>query len=239
MAWVPCLLLTGFVGGTYAGLFKTFPVPQIIAAKQTFDRLRVGGRALYVNEDAVTMARKDEWLTGKAEIVMAGDSITAGGRWNEFFSGIDIHNRGIGSDTVSGLFARVPHIIAKKPERVFILIGITDIFRGSVNADIAAKYGDVVEALVPHTKVYLQSVIHCGPPLCDEDRNVQIVELNKQIAAIAKTHGAGFIDLNAALSANQQIKPEFTDDGVHLTPTGYRVWRDVLAPYVLGGAVEL
>ena len=225
------LTVVGLTYGTYAGFYRTFPVPQVIAVSQTLDRLR-GAPPLSVNSDAAITARKDEWLSGKADVVMAGDSITAGGRWNEFFPGIEIHNRGIGGDTVSGLFARAPRIIAKKPERVFILIGINDIFRGSANADIIAKYGNVLSALTPHSKVYVQSVMHCAPPLCDADRNTQIAGLNKQIDGLSKQHDAVFIDLNAVLSVGQKIRPEFTDDGVHLTPAGYRAWRDVLAPHM-------
>jgi len=40
------------------------------------------------------------------------------------------------------------------------------------------------------------------------------------------------VDLNAQLSDAQGLKPEYTHDGIHLNGAGFKVWADVLAPYL-------
>lgn len=65
-------------------------------------------------------------------IVFLGDSITEKIDWHELFhnSHYDILNRGIGSDTISGVINRINTIINLKPSKVFLMIGINDIALG-------------------------------------------------------------------------------------------------------------
>lgn len=70
-------------------------------------------------------------------IVFLGDSITEKIDWKELFSKNNILNRGIGSDTISGLINRTDSIVKLKPSKVFLMIGINDIaLGGGGNRDV-------------------------------------------------------------------------------------------------------
>ncbi len=237
--WIGALALAGFalLAGIYSGTYGTFPAPQLFGVYDAFaGALRPANDSMYVDDDAVEDAKLDVWLNGKADVVMFGDSITAGGRWEEMFAGIAIHDRGIGGDTITGMERRVPQVIAKKPGKVFMLAGINDVFAGNKEADILARYAAVAKALAPQTELYLQSIILCGEPRCDDDRRAVIKRLNAKIAEIAKANGATYLDLNAALAPDGQIAAAYTTDGVHLSGDGYRVLRDLLAPHMRAAA---
>ena len=51
--------------------------------------------------------------TRPGEVVFAGDSLVADGPWAEFYS--EIHNRGIGGETTSGLLGRLDEITEGRP----------------------------------------------------------------------------------------------------------------------------
>lgn len=54
-----------------------------------------------------------------SEIIFLGDSITARGRFEEFFPGIFLLNRGIGSDTSKGVLNRISEVIGRNQGRFF------------------------------------------------------------------------------------------------------------------------
>jgi hypothetical protein len=63
-------------------------------------------------------------------IIFLGDSITEKMDWQELFSSNNIINRGICSDTISGVINRLDSILQVKPSKVFLMIGINDMALG-------------------------------------------------------------------------------------------------------------
>ena len=73
-------------------------------------------------------------------VLFFGDSITHGGRYIAFLQlfldsrglpGTELHNAGISGGTAAGGLLRIQHdVIARKPDRVFILFGMNDVGRG-------------------------------------------------------------------------------------------------------------
>ena len=59
-------------------------------------------------------------------IVFAGDSLTQGGEWAEFYCGA--LNRGIGGDTSEGMMKRIRTITALNPRAVFLMVGSNDLY---------------------------------------------------------------------------------------------------------------
>jgi lysophospholipase L1-like esterase len=224
-----------FAFGVYAGLYQAFPVPQLLEAKRGIEQLFSETPPMSVNEDSVGLAKQDARLSGEADIVMLGDSITAGGRWNELFEGVTIHNRGISGDTITGIKMRLDQIIRKRPKKIFLLIGINDIVGGSDARTFQQTYADIVDRLEPHSKIYVQSVLHCLPPKCDAKINDRIAADNRWLKDMARQKGVEFIDLNAALSTDQRLRAEFTEDGVHLNAAGYMQWLRAIEQPVCDG----
>ena len=124
-----------------------------------------------VDASAVLAAKADFWLDSPADVMMAGDSLIAAGRWDEIPPGISVHNRGIGGDTISGLLLRSDAIMAKSPRQIIVMIGINDLMAGSDTKDIARQYDAVVAKFAPESRLTLLGVLKCGPPRCDRAMN--------------------------------------------------------------------
>jgi len=65
----------------------------------------------------------NSYPTRQANIVMLGDSHTAGVNWGELLGRKDVVGRGIPSDVTKGLLARLSDVLKLKPKVVFILVG--------------------------------------------------------------------------------------------------------------------
>src|SRR5262245_9927079 len=59
----------------------------------------------------------------KGRIAMVGDSLTEIAPWSGMFPDEDIANYGISGDTVDGVLARVPSILASRAKKVLVMIG--------------------------------------------------------------------------------------------------------------------
>lgn len=175
------------------------------------------------------------------DIVFLGNSITNGGEWCELFGDARVKNRGISGDTTDGVFDRLEPIITGHPRKIFLLIGINDVSRGRTTAQIADGIRAIAERIAaesPSTKLYLQSVL----PVNDcygmfgshTSRYRQVAEINAEIQQIAADTGAVYVDLYSHFAdpENDKMRPELTNDGLHLLGKGYLLWRDVVNPYV-------
>ncbi len=159
---------------------------------------------------------------------MFGDSLTAGGDWPGLLARSDVTNHGVPGDTIRGAIARVPEVLALRPEVVVVMLGINDLLMGRSVDDCAADHVELVRQLAPRTRVIVQTVM----PVRDlpVGRNA-IAVLNEKLAAMCATHGCELVEVGAAVTGpDGQLAVELTTDGVHLTDVGYRRWRDVLAP---------
>jgi lysophospholipase L1-like esterase len=222
--------LTGCLLATLALFLAGVGVGQCQVVKAQLRSLWPGPDGLRLDSSATLAATADLWLDGPADVVIAGDSLIAAGRWDEIFPGISIHNRGIGGDTVSGLLLRSDAIIAKSPRQIIVMIGINDLMAGSSTKDIARRYEALVAKFAPESHIILLSVLQCGPPKCNQTMNKKVASLNIAIADIAQRHKVRFVDLNPSFTRQGQLKRHLTYDGVHLNGLGYRLMRELLMP---------
>jgi lysophospholipase L1-like esterase len=57
--------------------------------------------------------------------------------------------------------------------------------------------------------------------------------LNAALASLARTHGAAFVDLTSVFAgATGAIRPEYSNDELHLLGAGYDAWRRAIAPHL-------
>jgi lysophospholipase L1-like esterase len=166
-------------------------------------------------------------------IVFVGDSLTQDGMWQEFFGGkLPILNRGIGGDTSVGVLRRIGQVTALKPLAVFLMIGINDSLTiGYSPADTAHVVHDIVGAIrrdSPGTLIYLQSLLPSrSPKSCRWSE-----EANRLIAPMADNHSVFFLNLRDRFVEDGLLARRLTRDGLHLSPEGFRVWRDALDPVI-------
>ena len=174
-----------------------------------------------------------------SDIVFLGNSLTElGGNWGSRFNNSIVKNRGIAGDVTEGVLARLGEIFYFKPNAVFLLIGINDVFANKAPEFIATNIAQIATKIhqrTPNTKVYVQTIL----PTNNAAIVTAIRETNTLLVANANANNYTVINLHP-LFANESdlLKPEFTTDGTHLTEAGYAVWVneiDALIPSNLSG----
>lgn len=174
------------------------------------------------------------------DVVFLGDSITDEGEWSEFWSDLSIKNRGIAGDTTLGLLRRLDSILDARPQQLVLMIGINDLLNErSQPAAISAHHQEILERIrsrTPTTRVLVQSLLPVNAVLCGRQVNQEIIAINRQLQALARQFGLVYVDLFTPFcDRQQQLDPQYTLDGVHLNGPGYRLWQNILDPYLREG----
>ena len=173
---------------------------------------------------------------GSGEIVFLGNSITEGGDWARLTGLSNTLNRGIGGDITYGLLARINTITARKPRKLFILIGVNDIGKDIPDAVIAnnvKKLLGIIKSESPDTQVFVQSILPVNPeyPGFPQHYNKQyhVLMTNQLLERVSIEEGVTFINLFPFfLDEHQRLRMDLTPDGLHLNENGYRLWVDLL-----------
>lgn len=175
------------------------------------------------------------------DIVFLGDSITDGCEWAELFGNRHVRNRGISADRSGWLLERIDTIIAARPKRLFLMIGTNDLSVGATPDEVVGNIRKLVvrfQRRSPWTKLFIQSIL----PVNGVDFkkyphhygiNPQIVETNRQLESLCREKGIVYIDLWSQLADDRGLLDNrYTNDGLHLTGTGYLVWKQAVEKYV-------
>lgn len=195
---------------------------------------------------SMTRRRKDSWAASKlksADIVFLGDSITHEGSWEEYFLDCQAVNRGISGDTVQGVIDRLPDVLALEPKKIFLMIGVNDLNNHLPIDKLKTAYEDLFDKLnkdAGNTEICLQSIL----PVKDKlhfglgAKNKDIVAVNSFLKNQAENRGFTFIDTHS-LFANEQgiLRPELSNDGLHLCGQGYAQWRDAIRQFTQIGPI--
>lgn len=166
------------------------------------------------------------------EIVFLGNSITEHGEWQELVPGKPVLNRGIGGDNTFGVLARVGEIAAAHPDKIFVMIGINDLFRKLPYEVTINNYQRIIQKIKqasPQTKLYIQSILPINEDMTKEPytkgRNMLVPELNRRIKALALEQGLVYVDLHPLFEdAEGKLKRELAIDGIHLKASAYITW---------------
>ncbi|MGL4208134.1 MAG: GDSL-type esterase/lipase family protein [Candidatus Adiutrix sp.] len=173
-------------------------------------------------------------------IVMLGDSLTFGHNWQEAFPRAKVHNLGQNGDTVRGVWSRLDQVITINPDQVFLLIGINDLLCGATSGEIITGQKRIWDELakLPQTRLYIISLL---PYMEDAlpsafggfSQNLILRGLNEQLKTLADENKLTFINLFPLLADEDlQLQPDFTTDGLHLSPAAYKVWEEAIRPFI-------
>ena len=175
-----------------------------------------------------------------SDIIMLGNSLTDGAEWNELFDNCHVKNRGIVGDIIPGFFERLEPILKGQPRKIFIMGGVNDISHGVSADSIVSAMTQVVttiQARCPKTEIYVQSMLPFNNDVrlwkLLKGREQVVVDGNKGLENMCQRLGVTFINLYPLfVGENGKMKPEYTNDGLHLMGGAYLIWRDALLPYV-------
>jgi hexosaminidase len=168
----------------------------------------------------------------KRDVVVLGDSLVQRGEWWELL-GRPVANRGISSDTVADVEARLDDVVALEPQVLFLLVGVNDLSRGTSPEALVARHARLVAELrrrLPQTRIVVESLLPIRDELASGRTSATVRRVNE---LLRPTAGADWLDLHAKLEdAHGELEARYSFDGVHLTAAGYRVWADALRPYL-------
>lgn len=152
-------------------------------------------------------------------------------------------NQAISGETSEGLFKRLNLFDSTQPEVIFVMIGINDLLRGisdQVILDNQRRIMTYLRKTHPKAHIVVQSILpHGAESATWEGReklltisNSRIRQLNQQLQSTATKVGVKYLDLYPLFTNPEgNLRSEFTTDGLHLSPTGYLVWRTALQMY--------
>jgi len=168
----------------------------------------------------------------RADVVMLGNSITAGAEWNELLGRPGVINRGISGDNLVGYLQRMEFVGPLTPRVCFIMGGINDLYAGYTPEQIFRNYTFVIDSLRSwKITPVVQSTLYVSPQWrLAEQKNQDVAKLNSLLEAHCIANEIDFLDLNARLADGRMLRDEYTTDGVHLTPAAYAIWAEELEP---------
>lgn len=154
-----------------------------------------------------------------------------------------VYNRGVGGYKTTDLLPILDIcVLDLKPKKVFINIGTNDLNDPDVPLqEVMAHYGEIltsIEERLPETVIYLMAYYPVNYEAATEEmkpclliRTNEKIELaNIEVEKLAKKHGQRYIDVNAPLKDEKgNLKAEYTIEGMHIKPEGYRaIFEDVM-----------
>lgn len=169
------------------------------------------------------------------DIVFLGDSITEWFPLDEMFPNLPLKNRGISGDTTDGILRRLHQVTDGQPRQIFLKIGTNDIGFGHSQSRIIVNYETIlacIKAESPQTEVFVQSILPRHRRFAG-----RIQRINQEITQLAQKYNYRYLDFFSAFADEHGgIRPEFSNDDLHLLYTGYAQWQTLLAPYLYGGS---
>jgi lysophospholipase L1-like esterase len=169
------------------------------------------------------------------DIVFIGNSITElGGNWGQRFNNPKVKNRGIAGDVTAGVVNRLAEIYYYKPKKVFLKIGINDLFHNELTPEYVANniklIVDKIHLESPNTKIYVQTIL---PTANNNPSKERIAATNTILKAMTPTNYLQIIDLHSRFAdINDLMIGSYTTDGLHLTELGYLAWQYYVIEFV-------
>lgn len=173
-------------------------------------------------------------------IIFFGDSLTEQGKWSELladYTDKPIYNLGIGGDTTNGILERIDTVIDFEPDQLFLSIGINDFGNeGKTVDEVLVNYRLILDKLasgIPNTEIYVQNLLPVNNQEYSRVDNQDLMAFNEQLKQLVSEYDFQYIDLYSQfINLENQLKPEYTNDGLHLNRQGYSRWQSIVADYV-------
>lgn len=173
-------------------------------------------------------------------IVFLGNSLTHGCEWRELLDRPNVVNRGINGDTAEGIRERLASVTDGKPAKIFLLCGANDVSHDLSADSIATAIEDLVvriQTASPNTKIYLQSLLPINNSfgryrkMAGKEQTIR--DINALLEPMAARRGITWINLHPHFcDEDGNLRTDLTNDGLHLLGPGYRIWREIVLPYV-------
>lgn len=207
-------------------------IPQNNAQlKQNTDSLRYKNNPSY----DLQMGLFNLYKTKQADIVMLGNSLSAGVNWSELLGRTNVISRAIPGDITQGFKARLEQVLKLKPKIVFVMGGLNDIYSWIPVDEVFANYVKILSTLQTNDIIpVIQLTTYVakdyakdwgGTPQVNLGRNKEVDKLNKMLSDYAVNNKIEVINLLPSIATRDgYLRPELSWDGVHFKAEAYRIW---------------
>jgi lysophospholipase L1-like esterase len=177
----------------------------------------------------------------KKDVVFLGNSITARTDWSMLLDLPNARNRGISGDISFGVLERLDEVISGKPAKVFLLIGINDISRNIPDSLVIGNISKIVDRIqkgAKRTKVFVYTLLPVnssfGKFKNHYNKDEHILWVNDQIRKLAAKNVTVIDIYPDFLDAENRLRAELTNDGLHPNAAGYEIFKAKLksGPYL-------
>ena len=175
--------------------------------------------------------------SAKGGIVFIGASSFA--RWTnlaESFPDLKVVNRGFGGSELAEAVKYAPRVVVPHAPRIVVLYaGENDLNRGVTPEIIASdfdKFSQLIHSSLPATRLV---VIGLKPSLLRWKLRDGMQQTNTLIRTrCAADRSCVYVDpWPSMIGKDGTPKPEFfVEDGLHMTPEGYKAWTQMLRPHL-------
>ncbi len=165
-------------------------------------------------------------------VLIIGDSIAHLGHWEKCFP--NVVNKGISSTTTKQWIEnKLINSITDKYEKIYVNLGINDLGRGKAAIEnVINNYSHIIDYLKKHSDdINIFSVMDINVSIYTQYRNTntnylnltdeRIQALNAQLFLLAKEKNIHFVNIYPSMTRDNQMKAEYTYDGVHPNEEGY------------------
>ncbi len=156
------------------------------------------------------------------------------------FPGLPVFNRGFGGSQIQDSTYYAGRILLPfQPRTVVFYAGDNDIAAGHTHEQVVGDFQTFafkVRAALPDAKIIFLAI---KPSPSRWKLQPRIVAANRAIAGwMASQPNMAFVDVHTPMLGpdGQPRKELFIGDGLHMTPTGYRLWTSLLAPHLKAAA---
>ena len=174
-------------------------------------------------------------------VVVTGSSSIR--RWHDAMADdlapLTVVRRGFGGSTMRDLAYYLDRIaLGYAPRAIVIYEGDNDIAQGVTPRAILATFREVVarsRAALPNVRIY---VISIKPSLARASMWDDMQETNALLAEeCAGSDSLTFIDVAGSMLRDDGAPRDdiFVEDGLHLNPAGYALWRSAIRPVLMEG----
>lgn len=144
-------------------------------------------------------------------------------------------NRGFGGSTIADVDDNFDRIVTPyRPKAIFFYAGENDLSSGKPAAQVFAdflRFMTLKSQTLEDTPVYFISL---KPSKLRFDQLARQSEVNTLVKQLSRQRrDLHFINVVAAMLDKGKIRNIYREDGLHMTPDGYRIWTRLIRPAVL------
>jgi lysophospholipase L1-like esterase len=152
------------------------------------------------------------------------------------FPGMPVLNRGFGGSEAGDVAQFAERIVVPyKPPVVVFYAGDNDLAAGKTPAQVLTAFQSFVATMhrdLPATRIVFVSI---KPSIARWSIVDKMRAANQLVRDYVRTDDRlSYVDVfTPMLDASGQPRPElYIEDGLHMTPAGYAIWRDLIAPAI-------